>query len=253
LTSLRHKLDGPAGTSVVVLSNPLGTSFEVWDRQAGVLAQRFRVVRYDHRGQGGSETPPGPYSLELLVDDLTSLLDELEIAQASFVGLSLGGAVGMQLAVACPDRLERLVLACTAARFGSRASWLARAHTVRRNCIGALVEPVLERWFTGEAQSGDVARCRAMLEATPAEGYAACCEALAEWDFRPRLGEIGAPTMVIAGAQDSATPPDDAEQIARGAGADFVVLDGAAHLANVEQPAAFNTALVQHLAQAVAT
>jgi 3-oxoadipate enol-lactonase len=252
VTLLRHRLDGPAGASVVVLSNPLGTSFEVWDPQVGVLASRFRVLRYDHRGQGGSETPPGPYSLALLADDLTSLLDELEIARASFVGLSLGGAVGMQLAAACPDRLERLVLACTSARFASRDSWLDRADTVRRNGIRVVVEPLLARWFTAEAQPGDVARCRAMLEATPAEGYAGCCEALAEWDFRPRLGEIKAPTLVLAGAEDPASPPDHGEEIARGSGARLVVIDGAAHLANVEQPGVFNTALVEHLAQAVA-
>ena len=248
MTRLRHLLDGRADGPVVVFSNPIGTSLELWDRQAAALASRFQVLRYDHRGQGGSEVPPGPYSLGTLAGDLTALLDELGIARASLVGLSLGGAVGMQLAVASPERLDRLVLACTSARFGPRESWLQRAGTVRRDGIAALVDPVLARWFTAGAPAEDVARCRAMLEATPAEGYAACCEALAGWDFRAQLGDVRAPTLVVAGAQDPATPVEHAEEIARGTGAPLIVIDDAAHLANVEQPEAFNSALVRHLA-----
>jgi 3-oxoadipate enol-lactonase len=252
MTRLRHRLDGPADAPVVVFSNAIGTSLELWQAQAEALADRFRILRYDHRGQGGSDVPPGPYSIPLLADDLASLLDELEIARASFVGLSLGGAVGMQFAVASPERLDRLVLACTSARFGPRESWLERAALVRRGGIGPLVGPVLARWFTAGAPADEVARCRVMLEATPVEGYAACCEALAEWDFRPQLGDIEAPTLVLAGAEDPATPLAHAEEIARGVDAPLRVLEGAAHLANIEQPAAFGSALAELLTSEVA-
>ncbi len=209
------------------------------------------MLRYDHRGQGGSEVTPGPYSLPLLAADLESLLDELELAQVSFVGLSLGGAVGMQFAVANPERLDRLVLACTSARFGSRESWLERAALVRRAGIAPLVEPVLARWFTDGVSDDDAERYRAMLEATAVEGYAGCCEALADWDFRAQLGDIQAPTLVLAGAEDPATPLEHAEQIAEGAGARLVVLEGASHLANVEQPAAFSAAVMEFLTSEV--
>jgi 3-oxoadipate enol-lactonase len=252
MTRLRHRLDGPADGPVVVLSNAMGTSLELWDEQAEALAARFRVLRYDHRGHGGSDVPPGPYSLPMLAGDLTSLLDELEIARVSFVGLSLGGAVGMQFAVANPDRLDGLVLACTSARFGPRESWLERAALVRRAGMEPLVAPVLARWFTAGVSSEDAARYREMLEATPVEGYAGCCEALADWDFRAQLGNIHAPTLVLAGAEDRATPLEHAEEIAKGAGARLVVLDGASHLANVEQPAAFSAAVVELLTKEVA-
>lgn len=251
MTRLRHRVDGPAEAPVVVFSNAIGTSFELWDEQAEALAGRFRVLRYDHRGQGGSDVPPGPYSLPMLARDLTSLLDELGIAQVSVVGLSLGGAVGMQFAVTSPERLDRLVLACTSARFGPPESWLERAALVRRAGVVPLVDPVLARWFTAGAGDDEVARCRAMLEATPVEGYAACCEALAAWDFRAELGDIDAPTLVLAGAEDPATPLAHAEEIAHGVGAALRVLEGAAHLANIEQPAAFSSALVEHLCSEV--
>jgi len=252
MTRLRHRLDGPDDAPVVVFSNAIGTSLELWDEQAEALASRFRVLRYDHRGQGGSDVPRGPYSLPLLAADLTSLLDELGIAQVSFVGLSLGGAVGMQFASANPARLDRLVLACTSARFGSPESWLERAALVRRGGIAPLVEPVLARWFTSDVPAEAVARYRAMLEATPVEGYAGCCEALAGWDFRARLGGIHAPTLVLAGAEDPATPLEHAEEIAEGAAARLVVLEGASHLANVEQPAAFTAAVLELLTSEVA-
>jgi 3-oxoadipate enol-lactonase len=247
MTHLRQTVDGPADAPVVVFSNPIGTALELWEPQLPALANRFRVVRYDHRGQGGSEVTPGPYSVELLADDLVSLLDQLGVARASVCGLSLGGAVGMCFAAVYRDRLDSLVLACTSAYFGTSESWQERAALVRRRGIGPLVDPVIQRWFTAEADVDDVARCRAMLEATPVEGYAACCEGLAVWDFRARLHEISAPTLVIGGAQDPATPLAHAEVIASGIGAPLVMIEGAAHLASVEQPGAFNEALLEAL------
>jgi 3-oxoadipate enol-lactonase len=247
MTFLRHAGDGPADAPVVVFSNPIGTALELWEPQLVALTSRFRVVRYDHRGQGSSDVTPGPYSVELLADDLASLLDQLDVARASVCGLSLGGAVGMCFAATYPERVDRLVLACTSAYFGTPESWHERAALVRRRGIGPLVDPVLLRWFTPAADAGDVARCRTLLEATPVEGYAACCEGLAGWDFRARLGEIGAQTLVICGAEDPATPLAHAKVIASGIGAPLVTIAGAAHLANVEQAAAFDEALLSAL------
>jgi 3-oxoadipate enol-lactonase len=246
LTRLEYVLEGPADGPVVVFSNPIGTALSVWAPQFGAL-DGFRVLRYDHRGQGSSEITPGPYSLRILADDLVALLDERGLAKVSLCGLSLGGAVGMYFAVAHPDRLDRLVLACTSARFGEPEPWLERAAIVRRAGISPVVGPVLERCFTADAAAEDVAGCRAQLEATPVEGYAACCEALADWDFRSHLASIRAPTLVICGAEDPATPVEDGAAIAEGIGAPLVVIEGAAHLANVEQPEAFNAALLAHL------
>jgi 3-oxoadipate enol-lactonase len=252
LTRLEYALDGAADGPVVVFANPMGAALGIWEPQLEAL-DGFRVLRYDHRGQGSSEVTPGPYSMRVLADDLVSLLDERGIAKVSLCGLSLGGAVAMYFAVSHPDRLDRLVLACTSARFGEPEPWLERAATVRRAGIGPLIDAVLARWFAPGSAPEIVAAARAQLETTPVEGYAACCEALADWDFRTHLGNIRAPTLVIAGAEDNATPLDHAELIAEGIGAPLVAIDGAAHLASVEQPAAFNAALIEHLTKEMVT
>ena len=191
----------------------------------------------------------------ITVEDLApvaELLDFLEIEQASFCGISLGGAVGMALALHAPDRVDRLVLACTSARFGEPAMWHDRAGAVRAGGTTAIADAVLRRWFTAPFASdhADVAaRFRAMLESVPSEGYAACCEALADWDARESVRRIEAPTLVIAGVHDVATPPSDAEYLAESIpGARLAILDHAAHLANVEQPEAFDRVLLEHLA-----
>lgn len=247
MTSLRYELTGPESAPVVVLSSALGTSYELWDAQVSDLAHSFNVLRYDHRGHGGSETPPGPYTVDELTTDVVRLLDDLGLDRVSFCGVSLGGAVGMQLAAAFPGRVDRLVLACTSARFGTAASWEERARVVREHGTGAIADALVERWFTPDAPAAEVARCRAMLAETPAEGYAGCCDALMHWDFRERLAEVHASTLVICGAEDPSTPVAHAEVIAAGTGAALLVLDGAAHLANVERPEAFNAAVLEHL------
>jgi 3-oxoadipate enol-lactonase len=163
--------------------------------------------------------------------------------------------VGMALAAANPERVERLVLACTSAGFGTPDAWLERARIVREDGLDGIADELVGRWFTPrfrETQPATVARYRAMLVATPREGYAACCEALAPWDFHAELGRIAAPTLVIAAAEDQSTPPPHGEAIAAGTGGALLVLDDAAHLANVEQPEAFSDALLRHLERSVA-
>jgi 3-oxoadipate enol-lactonase len=180
---------------------------------------------------------------------VVGLLDELGIARASFCGLSLGGAIGQWLAATEPSRIDRLVLACTTARFGEPERWLERARRVRADGLDSIADSIVDRWFTPEMSERDVTRFREMLLATPAEGYAAACEALSRWDFRERVGEIEAPTLVIVGADDPVTAPSDVELLVGGIpAARLVVLDGTAHLANVERPDAFAAAVSEHLA-----
>ncbi len=208
--SLHHRLEG-GGARTLVLSGSLGTTLELWDGNVGALSSQYRLLRYDHRGHGGSPVPPGPYTVEDLAEDVLELLDELGLERVSFCGLSLGGAVGMALAIRAPERLERLILCCTSARFGEPETWVERARTVRAAGLEAIVDTVFERWFTPAFRATRpevVERFREQFVATPREGYAGCCDALARWDARANLGSIAVPTLAIAAADDPATPPE---------------------------------------------
>ncbi|MGE0219292.1 3-oxoadipate enol-lactonase [Mycolicibacterium sp.] len=241
--------DGP----VLVLSNSLGSTHRMWDAQLDALEQRFRVVRYDTRGHGASPVPAGPYTIDDLTDDLVALLDRLGVARAHVVGLSLGGMTAMRLAGRHPDRVDRLALLCTAAQLLPADAWTQRAAAVRAEGSAAVAAGVVERWFTPRylaAHPDRRAAYQAMIAATPAEGYAGCCEAIAELDLRQTLSAIAAPTLVIAGADDPATPPAKLDQIATAIGdSTLIVVDDAAHLANVEQSGAVTAALLEHLEQ----
>ena len=248
---LAHRLAGPVSAPTLVLSSSLGTTVHLWDAQVPALVPHFRVLRYDHPGHGASEGPAGPLTMGALAHDLVELLDALELERVSFCGLSLGGMVGMTLALEAPERIDRLALCCTAAYLGPPEGWHERARVVRERGTAAVAETVLGRWFTDgfrSAQPATVSRFREMLEATPSEGYAACCEAIARWDARDAVHAIRAPTLVIAGAADQATTAEDGAFLAQAiAGAEIEVLPDAAHLANIEQPELFNQALLRHL------
>lgn len=243
--------DGPADAPVVVLSNSLGSTRTMWERQVPALARRFRVLRYDHRGHGDSPAPGGPYTLADLGGDLLALLDRLDVPRAHLCGLSLGGMAAMWVAARAPERVERLVLCCTAARLGPAEAWEERAATVRRHGTAAVAEGVVERWFTpgyAAANPGVVRTARATVAATPAEGYASCCDAIRTMDLSGDLTRIAAPTLVLAGAQDPATPPECARDIAAAIpGARCAVLEPAAHLANVERAREVTALLLAHL------
>lgn len=252
---LDYRLEGPEDAPVLVMANSLGTTFRMWDEQAPALSERFRLLRYDHRGHGGSPVPPGPYEMDDLGRDVLALLDRLEIERTSFCGLSIGGMVGMWLASEAPERIERLVLCCASARFEPPEAWSDRARTVRKSGVGEISAAVLERWFTPAFQKSRpdlVEWAGRMLRDTPAEGYAGCCEAIRDADLRGGLGAIQAPTLVIAGADDPAAPVDKAEFI-HGSIPDarLVVVEQAAHLANVEQPEAVKRAILDHLDPAI--
>lgn len=252
---LDHRLDGPDGALVVVLSNSLGTTQELWSRQLPELAKRFRVLTYDHPGHGASELAEQPCTVEELAFGLLELLDELGLERVSLCGLSLGGMVGMALALEAPERVERLVLACTSAYLGPPEGWAERARLVRTEGMEAIADTVVGRWFTprlSREESETVARFRATLAATPPEGYARCCEAVGAWDARERISAIAVPVLVVAAAEDPATPVEHAELIAsRIPGARLHVLEGAAHLANVERADEFTSAVLDHLGQEV--
>ncbi len=251
MTELHSVVEGPADAPVVVLSNSLGSTLQMWEPQLPALRERFRVVRYDLRGHGGSPVLPGPYSLAELGIDVCQLLDRLGVARASFCGLSLGGMIGLWLAAHGPERIERLVVCCSSARLGPPEAWRDRAATVRAHGTAAVAATVVSRWFTPAFAQRDAAlvrRMRAMVAATPAEGYAACCEAIERMDLEPVLPSVRAPTLVIAGADDPATPPDHARRITAGVpAARLVVLDHAAHLASYERADAVTPLLLDHL------
>ena len=252
---LDYGLHGPEGAAVLVLSNSLGTTQDLWARQLPELAKRFRVLTYDHPGHGASELLEPAWTVEAFADGLQNLLDELRLDRVSICGVSLGGMVGMALAIEAPDRVEQLVLACTSAYIGPPQKWDERARVVRAEGMEAITDTVVRRWFTQELAREDpetVARFRAMLTATPPEGYARCCEAVGAWDARGRISAITAPVLLVAGAEDAATSIEHAELIAsRIPGARLHVLERAAHLANVERAEAFTGAVLEHLGQEV--
>lgn len=249
--AVHHVVTGPEDAPVVVLSNSLGATTSMWDAQADALAERFRVVRYDTRGHGGSVVPAGPYDIDDLVDDVVALLDTLGVERAHFVGLSLGGMTGMRLAAREPGRVDRLVVLCTGARLDPVSAWRDRAATVRAEGSGSVAEAVVARWFTApylEAHPDVRIDSEAVVAATPAEGYASCCEVIATMDLRSDLPGIAAPTLAIAGADDPATPPAHLEAIAEGVqDGRLLVVAEAAHLANAEQPQTITSAIIEHL------
>lgn len=247
---LHYRVDGAPQAPWLVLSNSLGTDLDMWSPQMPALERSFRVLRYDQRGHGKSTVPPGPYSIAQLGRDVIGLCDVLTIPRAHFCGLSLGGVSGMWLGVNAPERIDRLVLCNTAAKIGTPELWDARIAAVRQGGMGAIVDAVLGRWFTPSfaAQStSEMAAVRAAILRTPPEGYIGCCAALKAMDLREAITTIRAPTLVIAGTHDIATPAADGQLVAqRIPGARLVELP-AAHLSNIESAAAFTAALVAHL------
>jgi 3-oxoadipate enol-lactonase len=248
--ALHHRLDGPPEAPLLVLGASLGTTTDLWHPQLAALARDRRVLRYDHRGHGGSPTPAGPYRIADLGGDLLALLDRLGEPRVELAGISLGAMVATWLAAHAPDRVRRLALLSTSALLGPAQGWLDRATAVRVGGPGAVADTVVGRWFTPafrDREPATVGWARGMLLHTPAEGYAGCCEAIAAMDLTPVLGRITAPTLVIGAAGDPATPPEHGRRLAAGIpGARFALVDGA-HLANVERPDAVTALLTGFL------
>ncbi len=250
---LDHTLEGAPDAPALLLCNSLGSTRAMWDAAAPALRERYRLVRFELRGHGRSESPPGPWDVADLGGDVLGLMDELSLSRAHVCGLSLGGMVAMWLAINAPERVDRLVLCCTSARLGPVSMWVERARSVRAGGTECVAGAVVERWVTPEwrrAHPDESERLRAMVAATPAHGYAECCGAIERMDLQPLLGVISAPTLVIAAERDPSTPPDHARAIATGvSGSRLQLLPDAAHLAVVEQPEAVSTLIAEHLAE----
>lgn len=251
--TFRVAIDGPADAPVLVFSNSLGTTLEMWDAQAAHFAKDHRVVRYDTRGHGGSTVSPGPYGFDLLGADVLAILDALGIARAHFCGISMGGFTGLWLGVHAPRRLNHLVVANSAARIGTADGWTTRAALVREKGTAAMAELAASspsRWFTEDcvaAQPALVQRAQGWIAGIAPEGYAACCEALAQGDLRTDIARITVPTLLIAGSADPVTTVADAQTMqAAIAGAQLAEVP-ASHLSNLEAPAAFDAALAAFL------
>ncbi len=248
-----YELTGNPHGDVVVLSHSLGSSLIMWNPQISLLETDFRVLRYDTRGHGESATPPGSYSMDTLVDDAIALLDELAITKIHWVGLSMGGMIGQGLAIRAPERLTSLTLCNTMAvvRPEMKEMWQNRIKTGERFGMHHLVEFTMERWFTESfrtRESKDYQAIRNQFLETSVYGYVGCCHAIYKLDYVDQLSQIAAPTHIIAGDQDLATPVAEShimqQQIA---GSTLRVIEGAAHLSNVEKSADFNASLMSFL------
>ncbi len=233
---------------LLVLGPSLGTSTDLWDPNIAALASVYRVIRYDHRGQGRSPVPPGPYSIDDLGRDVVALMDRLEIDRATVAGVSLGGMVAMWLAAKCDDRVERLIAMCTSAHM-SQAPWAERIDAVRgAGSTEPIADAVVDNWLTpGYAQQDPEVRewLRGMVLASPAEGYASCCEAIATMDLRDDISSIRRPTLVISATDDPSAPPEHQREIAKRIdGARLETVSDAAHLANVQQADTINGLMI---------
>lgn len=256
--SLAYAIHGAARGPWIVMSSSLGTDHRMWQRQLPALVEAYRVLVYDHRGHGQSTAGDRDtvWTMDLLVADVIGLMDTLDIDTAAFVGLSLGGALGLGLALAHPERLSRLV--CCSARADAPAAyrdlWRDRACSVSRDGITSVVGPTLERWFTDDAhrlRPDVVAEATAMLTATSPEGYIGAATALTTLDYFDRLGGIDVPTLFLAGERDAAISPDVMRGMSeKTPGSRFVSIADAAHLTNMERPAAFNEELATWLKSA---
>ena len=240
----------------LAMSHSLACNLSMWDEQANLLSHKFKVLRYDTRGHGQSSAPPGPYTLGQMADDVNALFDALGIRRAHWVGLSMGGMIGQTFALKYPGVFQSMVLADTSSRLPPNAAelWGERVRIAREQGMEPLVEPTLARWLTEpfrNTRKDVVERIARDIRATKPEGYAGACEAIVKLDLLDRLKEIDCPTLVIVGEQDPGTPPEMARLIHQNIPAsELVEIPSAAHLANIEQPEAFNRALLSFLDRA---
>jgi 3-oxoadipate enol-lactonase len=247
---IHYELSGPQDAPPIVFSNSLGTDLAMWDLQVGALSNEFRILRYDGRGQGKYSATAGPYSIAQLADDVIQLLDRLQLQAVHFCGLSMGGMVGMSIALRAPDRLRKLVLCNTAPKIGTPDTWNGRIQAVRAGGMAAVVESVLERWFTPDFRTKSpaaVEQTRQMLLRSPLEGYIACCAAVRDMDARESIASIHIPTLIVSGSHDPVTPPTDGRYMTgKIGGAQYKELP-AAHLSNIEAVEMFTSQVLSFL------
>jgi 3-oxoadipate enol-lactonase len=249
-----YEVHGKEGAPWLVLSHSLACSVRMWDPQIAALKGDYRILAYDTRGHGSSEAPKGAYSLEMLADDLKALLDGVGVKDPHFCGLSMGGMIGQTFALKYPGVFKSLTLADTTSRYPGEVwpLWQERIKTAEEKGMAPLVQPTLERWFTEpfrKSNPGPVAAIARLIAATPVAGYAGCCHAIPKINLTSRLSEIRTPMLVICGDQDPGTPPAMAQEIHDNApGSKLVMIPNAAHLSNLENPAAFTRAMREFIA-----
>jgi 3-oxoadipate enol-lactonase len=248
------QIDGPESAPWLVLSNSLMTNLSMWDDQVAELKKSFRILRYDQRGHGGTQATEGPYSFDLLVADVVALLDALSIKRAHFAGLSMGGVTALDLAQRHPQRFDRII-ACDCAPASTPASaqqWKERIELAARDGMAVLAEPTVARWFPPEfvaAKPAVLDKVRHMIRTTPIAGFCGCAQALSDYDLRPGLAGIDRRTLLIVGTKDATLA--GIRQIKEAvSGSTLVELEGAGHISNMEQPAAFTGAIRDFLSRA---
>jgi 3-oxoadipate enol-lactonase len=248
-----YEIHGKEGAPWVVFSHSLACSVRMWDGEIERLKGSYRIMAYDTRGHGQSAAPKGPYTLEALADDLHALLKHLKIDKPHYVGLSMGGMIGQTAALKYPGIFRSMALCDTTSRYPAEAApmWAERIKVAEAKGMAPLVQGTLERWFTEATRKNHPEKVKAvaeLIEKTPVAGYAGCCAAIPKINVTARLKEIRTPTLVICGENDPGTPPAMAREIQQNIpGAKLVLIPQAAHLANVEQPEAFNRALAEFL------
>ncbi|AHG18440.1 3-oxoadipate enol-lactonase [Chania multitudinisentens RB-25] len=249
--SIDYRLDGPSEAPLLVLSNSLGTTFELWQPQMAALAQQYRVLRYNQRGHGATPLPEAPLTLEILGQDVIALLDKLDVERAYFCGISMGGLTGLWLNRYHPQRFHKLAVANTAARIGNEAGWQQRAQQVRQEGLAPIAATSPARWFTEDFQRDQQPLVTALTEQLArgdAAGYAACCEALAQADLRDAVPYMSAPMLVIAGEHDPVTTVADAQWLAANAPNVTLAVLPTSHISNVACPELFNQQVMQFFA-----
>ncbi len=239
-------IEGRRDAPMLMFSNSLGTTFEMWAGQVQALGEHFGLLRYDTRGHGGSVITPGPYRIADLADDVIAIIDVLELPQVSFCGLSMGGMIGLWLGMHAPSRISHLIVANSAPQIAPPQLWNDRIATVRQNGMSAIADGVAHRWFTADfirREPDTVDAIKRMIIDTPLEGYVSCCVAVRDFDVRDGMGKIKLPVMIIAGDADPATPPQLTQQISQAISGSRFELLPAAHLSNIECRVAFNRVL----------
>jgi 3-oxoadipate enol-lactonase len=248
---VNYALEGPPSAPVITLSHSLATDFTMWEPQMEVLKARYRVLRYDTRGHGGSDVPEGPYSLDQLAEDVHDLLQALKIEQTHFMGLSMGGMIAQVFALKYAHMLRSLILCDTMSQVAQQAKpiWDERIMIAETQGMEPHVEPTIERWFTKPFRSSPVAdRVRAMVRATNPRGYIGCSRAIMGLNLTERLPGIRLPTLIIVGEEDPGTPVAASQAIHQKIkGSNLVILKSAAHLSNIEQAEAFNKSVISFL------
>ena len=250
---VNYALEGPAEATTVTFSNSLLSNYTMWDAQMPILTEKYRVLRYDTRGHGETEVTPGPYNFELLTKDVYALHQALGIEKTHFVGLSMGGMIGQLLAVRHPNLLHSVTLCDTTSKMPHPEIWDDRIEAAQSGGIGAVLKGTLERWFTPamhENNPDEIGRIATMIRGTKVDGFIANCHAIKAMDQTGILKDITTPTLIIVGAEEAATTPEMSRIIhAEIEGSELEILPGASHLANVEQPDAFNKVMLAFLSK----